>query len=206
MRRSPLLAVGFILTVLGVALFLQGMQRDVEAAGTSLGLPVPSWIGGNASVPPAPVGDADSTLRLRIPAIGLDRPMSGEGLSRDGRIDPDPGSVMWFDGSDRVAPGDKGTAVIAAHVSVEGKPDAFARLSEVGVGDSVDVADADGTVSHFVVKSATAIPKSRVTTDQAVWGPNSRSPRLAILTCDDAFGFRGDGHRVANLVLIAERR
>ena len=197
MRRSPLLAVGFILTVLGVALFLQGMQRDVEAAGTSLGLPVPSWIGGNASVPPAPVGDADSTLRLRIPAIGLDRPMSGEGLSRD---------EPFGHAGERLAPGDKGTAVIAAHVSVEGKPDAFARLSEVGVGDSVDVADADGTVSHFVVKSTTAIPKSRVTTDQAVWGPNSRSPRLAILTCDDAFGFRGDGHRVANLVLIAERR
>ena len=206
MRRSPLLAVGFILTVLGVALFLQGMQRDVEAAGTTFGLAVPSWIGRNASVPPAPVGDAASTLRLRIPAIGLDRPMSGQGLSRDGIIDPDPGSVMWFDGADRVTPGDKGTAVIAAHVSVEGKPDVFANLSEVGVGDTVDVTNTDGTVSHFVVKTATAMPKSRVTTDQAVWGPNARTLRLAILTCDDAFGFRGDGHRVANLVLIAERR
>ena len=46
--------------------------------------------------------------------------------------------------------------------------------------------------------------KQALTTDQAVWGANSSESRLAIITCDDALGFRGDGHRVANFVVIAE--
>ena len=113
---------------------------------------------------------------------------------------------MWFDGNDRVSPGEVGTSVIAAHVSVDGEPDVFARLSEVEVGDVVKVSRSDGEVTQFSVTSATAMPKDQVTTEQSVWGVNTEEPSLAIVTCDDAFGFRGDGHRVANLVLIAERR
>jgi len=143
-------------------------------------------------------------LRLRIPAIGLDRSVSGRGLSADGTINPLPGKVMWFTGYDRVRPGRTGTAVIAAHVAVGGRPDVFAALTDVDVGDRVEVTEGGRTI-RYTVRSARAVDKRALTTDQAVWGANDSASRLAIITCDDAFGFRSDGHRVANLVLIAER-
>jgi LPXTG-site transpeptidase (sortase) family protein len=149
--------------------------------------------------PPSTVG-----LRIRIPAIGLDRRMSGEGLSPKGTIDPAPGTVMWFQGFERVRPGSVGTAVIAAHVATGSRPDVFADLADVDVGDTVQVVEKGKTVTYRVTR-ASAIDKTKVTTDQAVWGTNSSRSRLAIITCDDAFGFRGDGHRKANFVVIAER-
>ena len=52
---------------------------------------------------------------------------------------------------------------------------------------------------------AGAIDKKKVTTDQTVWGANTSRTRLAIITCDDASGLRGGGHRVASLVVIADK-
>jgi LPXTG-site transpeptidase (sortase) family protein len=156
------------------------------------------------TTPPSKAGAATAVgLRLRIPAIGLDRAVSGRGLSADGKIDPLPGRVMWFTGYDRVRPGRTGTAVIAGHVVAGGRSDVFADLADVDVGDRVEVVEGGRTL-RYTVTSARAVRKQALTTDQAVWGANSSESRLAIITCDDALGFRGDGHRVANFVVIAE--
>ena len=145
-----------------------------------------------------------SGFRLLIPGIDVDHRMYGGGLSSDGTIDPEPGSIMWFKGYERVRPGRIGTAVIAGHVASGGRRDVFADLADVDVGDTVQIVDGGRTTAYRVTR-ASAIDKSQVTTDQAVWGPNTSRSRLAIITCDDAFGFRSDGHRKANFVVIAER-
>lgn len=111
---------------------------------------------------------------------------------------------MWFSGHGRVAPGAVGTSVIAGHVAVGGRPDVFADLSDVRVGDRVELTGTDGATRTFRVVRAGVVDKNELTVDQTVWGGNSSVRRLAIVTCDDAFGFRGDGHRVANYVVIAE--
>jgi LPXTG-site transpeptidase (sortase) family protein len=131
--------------------------------------------------------------------------MIGRGLSPDGTIDPPKGSVMWFTGYARVRPGSVGTAVIAGHVASGSRRDVFARLSDVDVGDAVQVIEANGARRSYTVTRASAIDKQKLTTDQTVWGVNTSRSRIAIITCDDAFGFRNDGHRVANFVVIAER-
>jgi sortase (surface protein transpeptidase) len=153
--------------------------------------------------PPAQKATA-SGFRLRIPEIGLDRRMYGGGLSSDGTIDPEPGTVMWFMGYERVRPGRVGTAVVAGHVASGNRRDVFADLADVDVGDRVQIVD-DGKAITYRVTRAGAINKYALTTDPAVWGPNTSRSRLAIITCDDAFGFRSDGHRKANFVVIAER-
>ena len=154
--------------------------------------------------PKSPQKATASGFRLRIPGIGLDHRMHGGGLSSDGTIDPEPGSIMWFKGYERVRPGGVGTAVIAGHVASGDRRDVLADLADVDVGDRVQIVDGGRTIAYRVTR-ASAIDKSKVTTDQAVWGTNTSRSRLAIITCDDAFGFRGDGHRVANFVVIAER-
>lgn len=140
---------------------------------------------------------------MRIPGINLRAGLHAEGL-RGGKINPPAGTVMWFTGYDRVAPGAVGTSVIAGHVAARGRSDVFAILSKVRVGDRVELAGTDGATRTFRVVRAGVVDKEKLTTDHAVWGPNSSVRRLAIITCDDAYGFRGDGHRVANYVVIAE--
>ena len=194
MRRGPLLAVGLALTVLAVALLTWVMQRDGESAEA---LP------GTGTSSPSASGSTAADVRIRIPAIGLDHETSGGGLTPEGTIDPDPGILMWFEGLDRVQPGRVGTAVIAGHVATGDRPDVLAELAEVEVGDDVQVVE-DGRTIPYRVTRAGPIDKVEVTTDEAVWGVNTSRSRLAIITCDDAFGFRGDGHRRANFVVIAE--
>lgn len=218
MAARPLRAVGVALLVLAVALLTWVMQRDgasvpavAAPAATSPAPSVTPTTAGPTPTPsptatPSPTRKAPSTdgLRIRIPAIGLDHVMRGEGLSSNGTIDPDPGTVMWFKGYERVRPGTVGTAVIAAHVATGQRADVFADLADVEVGDTVEVFE-DGASVTYRVTRASAIDKKKVTTDQAVWGANNSRTRLAIITCDDAFGLRGDGHRVANFVVIADK-
>jgi LPXTG-site transpeptidase (sortase) family protein len=198
MRHRPLFAVGLALTVLGVVLLTRVMQRDAEpvhAASTTAG-PRPTTS--------ASAAKPSSELRIRIPEIGLDHVMQGKGVSSKGTIDPDPGTVMWFQGLQRVRPGAVGTAVIAGHVASGDNRDVFADLADVDVGDTVQISDDGASISYRVVRSS-AVKKEEVTSDPAVWGSNVSRSRLAIITCDDAFGFRRDGHRRANYVVIAER-
>jgi sortase (surface protein transpeptidase) len=194
MRRGPLLAVGLALTVLAVALLTWVLQRGGESAEA---LP------GTGTSSPSASASTAADVRIRIPAIGLDHETSGGGLTPEGTIDPDPGILMWFQGLDRVPPGRVGTAVIAGHVATGDRPDVLAELAEVEVGDDVQVVE-DGRTIPYRVTRAGPIDKVEVTTDEAVWGVNTSRSRLAIITCDDAFGFRGDGHRRANFVVIAE--
>ncbi len=194
MRRGPLLAVGLALTVLAVALLTWVMQRGGESA---------QELPGTGPSSPSASASTAADVRIRIPAIGLDHETSGGGLTPEGTIDPDPGTLMWFQGLDRVQPGRVGTAVIAGHVVTDDRPDVLAELAEVEVGDDVQVVE-DGRTIPYRVTRAGPIDKVEVTTDEAVWGVNTSRSRLAIITCDDAFGFRGDGHRRANFVVIAE--
>lgn len=154
------------------------------------------------STPAAPTSAAVS---LRAPSAGVDQELASGGLT-DGVINPDRGDLIWFDGYDRVEPGQIGTAVLAAHVTYEGDPDVFSDLDDVAVGDPITVGYADGSEATFAVTAAEIIDKTEVQTDPRVWGDQNDARRLVLITCDDALGFREDGHRNANLVVFASPR
>ena len=209
MRRRPLL-VGALVAIVGAALILLWTQRGAEpvdgastSSATSSAAVSPTPATATAEPPSGEAPDPSGHV-LRIPSIDLDADLHAEGL-RDGKVNPPAQTVMWFEGMDRVAPGEVGTSVIAGHVVSGGGPDRFADLAQVEVGDEVAIAEADGSSATFTVVRAGVVDKDELTTDQEVWGPNSSVRRLAIITCDDAYGFRDDGHRVANYVVIAER-
>ncbi|MDO5502730.1 MAG: class F sortase [Actinomycetia bacterium] len=176
-----------------------GTTDGTDGTGADEASPAPS----ETAEPPQGDRPADTDSTLRIPGIGLDAELHAEGL-RGGKINPPAGTVMWYTGHDRVAPGEVGTSVIAGHVVANGRPDAFAQLAQVREGDTVEVTDAAGESSTYEVVRAEVVDKDDLTMDAHVWGPNSSVRRLAIVTCDDAFGFRSDGHRAANYVVIAE--
>ncbi|MFC7492408.1 MULTISPECIES: class F sortase [unclassified Knoellia] len=144
-----------------------------------------------------------SGLRLRVPDIGLNTSMRSGGVSSSGKINPPAGTAMWVRGYGRVQPGRVGTAVVAGHVVASGNDDVFARLSSVRVGDKVVVTS--GSVTRtYVVRRAAVVKKSALTRDADVWGQNSSRRRIVLITCDDELGYRSDGHRVANYVVVAD--
>lgn len=143
------------------------------------------------------------TERLTVASAGIDQPLLPRGLSGDGTINPGAGELVWFTGHGRVAPGRRGTTVIAGHVSYQGAPDVFADLSKVRVGDEVRLRRSTGGERRYQVTDVDIVGKTELPLDDRVWGPHGRSSRLVLITCDDELGYRADGHRAANLVVIA---
>jgi LPXTG-site transpeptidase (sortase) family protein len=106
-------------------------------------------------------------------------------------------------GYGRVKPGTVGTAVVAGHVVASGHEDVFADLSSVRVGNTV-VVKSGTTTRTYVVKRAEVVKKVALTHDVDVWGQNTATRRIVLITCDDDLGYRSDGHRVANYVVVAD--
>jgi len=147
-----------------------------------------------------PVG---SGLRLGVPSITLNTALRAGGVSASGTINPPAGKAMWVRGYGRVQPGKVGTAVVAGHVVSSGDDDVFARLSEVRVGHKI-VITSGSERRTYVVKRAAVVKKAALTHDPDVWGQNTSQRRLVLITCDDELGYRKDGHRVANYVVVAD--
>ncbi|WP_229054304.1 sortase domain-bontaining protein [Aeromicrobium sp. Leaf350] len=125
---------------------------------------------------PLPGGDP---LAVRIDAIGVDVPLGAVGLKPDGAMQtPATGHAAWYSPGPR--PGERGGAVLVAHVAGRGGPDVFWRLGELRPGDVVSVQHTAGT-STFVVDHVTQTPKEALPVER-IWG-DTRRPLLRLITC-----------------------
>lgn len=157
----------------------------------------------SASASPSPSAAADGEAQLVVAGANIDVTLIPEGLDDSGKINPEPGTAIWFTGYDRVFPGEVGTAVVAGHVVADDKPDVFADLGDIAVGDTFEIT-AGEAVTKFVVTRAVVQTKDETAADVEVWGANDSTRRVVLVTCSDTLGFRDDGHRVANYVVVAE--
>lgn len=162
---------------------------------------------GTTQTPEAPTRSSTAVsgrpLTFSLPRIEVSGRLSPTTAVK-GVVSPPAGALTWVKGYDRAVPGDVGTAVIAGHVFNGDKPDVFAELERVEVGDHMSVVDTRGTKVDYAVTSIRVATKKEVSHDPDVWGANDSVRRLAVITCDDEDGFRPDGHRIANLVVVAE--
>lgn len=149
------------------------------------------------------VDDGAVATGLSIPAVGLQTDLVAQGL-RGGKVNPLPDQVIWFTGYDRVSPGATGTSVIAGHVVNQDGPDRFAALEGVSTGDTVMLTYSSGDRLTFAITRAEVVDKTDLQSDPDVWGDNDSTRRVVLVTCDDTLGFREDGHRKANFVVVAE--
>lgn len=171
---------------------------------STLAVQAVSAIEGTSGRPVTAEGE-DAPAWVSVEAAGLDEePISPEGLTPQGTINPDQGEAIWYVGSDRVVPGQVGTAVIAAHVTYYDEPDVFYDLGEVTEGDLVTIGYGNGDTREFVVTSTQQVSKEGLTTSEAVWGDQDDAARVALITCDPSLGARSDGSQKANFVAIAE--
>ncbi|WP_405859280.1 class F sortase [Streptomyces sp. NBC_00090] len=157
-----------------------------------------------ASVPdPLP---ASPPVRVRVPAVRVDAPVTEVGLDTDGWIEAPPPEddhlAGWFTGA--VTPGERGTAVVVGHVDTPRGRAVFYDLGALGKGHRVEVVRRDGRTAVFSVYGAEVVPKEGFPAAR-VYG-DSGLPELRLITCGGTFteetGYEGNVVVSARLVEV----
>lgn len=183
-------AVAIVLLLVALGCFGAVLRSSSRQAGAPLTPPtagpaVPGPAGAAAPEGMRPGLARSAPVGLRVPAIGLDVPVSLLGLNPDRTVQVPADAQLpgWF----RLgpSPGELGSAVILGHVDSRLGPAVFFRLRSLRAGDRVDVSRADGTVARFVVDGVAMYPKERFPARQ-VYGSHGYSA-LQLVTCGGDF-------------------
>ena len=170
-------------------------------------MPVRDKDGQDSSAPPrqgtadeiaGPVLDESEPTRIVIRRIAVASTVTRLGLDDAGAMEvpANPAIAGWYTGGP--SPGALGPAVIAGHVTWNGSPSVFYRLSELRSGDSIEVQRADGSVATFAVRRVARFPKAEFPTD-AVFGPADRA-ELRLVTCGGLYD--ASTHRYLDNVVV----
>ena len=139
---------------------------------------------------------------MTVASAGISAPTIPLGLQRNGKLEvpKDISEAGWREGGPE--PGERGAAMITAHVNGGGRPGAFANLTAVGEGDEIRVRRSDSTTVAFEVERTERVPKSSFPT-QRVYG-KTPLPTLRLVTCGGTFD-SGTGHYRDNFIVYAKR-
>lgn len=172
------------------------------AAGGTIAVEVNRIAEASEVVPVAvPAPERGAPERVTIPAIGVDARLVPVGLKPDGAVQtPDFGLAGWYSRGPR--PGDRGAAVLLAHVdSKAGGPDVFYRLRDLEPGDRITVGYHDAAPT-FVVTDTEQVAKSALPTKR-IWAPSKR-PVLRLITCGGEFDPATHSY-LDNIIVYADR-
>lgn len=188
------------------------------AAGAALVLGAWMLHGGGRILPPLPTAEQGfdalgaplvaappmpraTPVRIRIPALSVDAPVTGLALDADGRLEPPPPGDANLAGWYRAgtAPGERGTAVLAGHVDNDRGPAVFYRLGALHRGDRVAVVRDDRSTAWFAVDAVVVHPKDDFP-DRQVYGA-AGTAQVRLITCGGDFS-RQTGYD-ANVVVYA---
>ncbi|MFJ8542084.1 class F sortase [Streptomyces sp. NPDC093586] len=151
--------------------------------------------------PAAPALPPSPPDRVRIPAIGVDAPLTGLGLTPAGSLDVPPAEdenlAGWYEAG--TTPGETGTAIVAGHVDNTEGPAVFYRLGALKKGAVIEVDRRDGGVAVFTV-DAVEVYAATDFPDEKVYGAAGR-PELRVITCGGGYS-RGTGYQ-GNVVVFA---
>ncbi|MBM7172416.1 class F sortase [Streptomyces sp. G44] len=155
---------------------------------------------GSAALPPSPPD------RVRIPAIGVDAPLMGLGLTPTGSLDVPPSEQKnlagWYEAG--TTPGERGTAIVAGHVDNKEGPAVFYALGALGRGRVIEIERRDGSVAVFTVH-AIEVYDAKDFPDEKVYGAAPR-PELRVITCGGKYskqtGYQGNVVVFAHLTAV----
>jgi Sortase domain len=143
----------------------------------------------------SPSKSARRPVRLRVPALNVNRAISLKPLTIDGdrklASPRDPQSIGWFRA--------KGPLVVVGHVDSTTGPGIFFRLIQLKQGDRIEVDFDDGTSVEYVASQVSRFPKKSFPTDLVYRAPQSD---LRIITCGGKFNHR-TRHYVDNIIVLA---
>ncbi|MGW2825632.1 class F sortase [Streptomyces sp. NPDC001443] len=163
----------------------------------------PPEAGGTASAAPpavAPLPRAQP-VRIRIPAIHVDAPMTKLHLDKSGVLRPPPANdahlAGWY--SEGPTPGSRGTAVTVGHVDTPGGDlGVFYELGALAKGETIEINRADRRTAVFTIDAVEVYDKDRFPAKKVY--SRSERPALRLITC--AGYVRGAGYQ-RNVVVYA---
>jgi LPXTG-site transpeptidase (sortase) family protein len=159
-------------------------QPGVDAPGP-VGAPLPPDITRvDGTLVPGAAPSRPLPVAVTIPSIGVEAPVVPVGVD-DGEMDipRTAGEVAWYRYGP--APGEQGSAVLAAHVAWERRPGAFRDLVRLEPDAVIRVTYDDGTVRSFRVVALASYDKRSLPFD-AVFA-RSGDPVLTLITCGGDF-------------------
>ncbi|MFD6634400.1 class F sortase [Micromonospora chalcea] len=126
---------------------------------------------------------ASRPVRLSVPAIKVNAPVTPVGQAKDGSVDVPPltehNQTGWYDRG--AVPGDPGRAIIVGHVDTKSGPAVFYRLRSLKPGARITVTRADRSVVTFKVDSVEYFDKANLPAAR-VYG-DSGPAELRLITC-----------------------
>ncbi|WP_407284783.1 class F sortase [Streptomyces sp. BP-8] len=176
----------------------QRAQGGQAASGTEKGTGTESGQGGEQET-----GGARKAApqRISVPSLNISSTLEALGKKKDGAMETpvDPDKAGWY--TPGPAPGEKGPAVIAGHVSWNGKPSVFHRLSSLKAGAAIEVERADGKSAKFTVSRVAQYPKNKFPTIEVY--KNIDRPGLRLITCGGDYD-ASQHYYPDNVVVFAE--
>lgn len=144
----------------------------VELPPAPVGMPEPE------PVPPAPVG-------LRVDALGIESaPVRAVGVEIDGDMEVPPADeVGWYRFGP--APGDDGSAVLAAHIAYDGEDGVFRHLDRLPLESIITVDYDDGSERRFVAVDKQQYDKQELPKDSIF--AREGDAQLVLITCGGTF-------------------
>ncbi len=142
-------------------------------------------------------------VAVAVRSVGISAPTIALGLRPNGTLEvpEDYSEAGWRMGGPE--PGERGAAMITAHVDSKAGPGAFYRLTSVSAGDEIDVRRADGSTVTFVAERSERVRKDDFPTSR-VYG-KTRLPTLRLVTCGGSFN-EATGHYRDNVIVYATRK
>lgn len=124
-------------------------------------------------------------MAIRADRLNLeDAEVVSVGVDDEGNFEvPDRLQIGWYRFGP--SPGETGSAVLAAHVALNGREGLFRHLDAFERGDQVEVAFDDGEIRAFEIQGIAQYNKDVVPLDELFvrTGP----PRLILITCGGSF-------------------
>ncbi|GAA3121262.1 hypothetical protein GCM10010466_10240 [Planomonospora alba] len=154
------------------------------------------------TMPAAAPMQPSTPLRLVIPKLKVDAPITSVGLDRRKAIEvppvDDPNLVGWYRlGS---TAGEAGPAIMLGHKDTKKGSAVFSRLHELRNGDVIEVRRQDGVIAVFTVGGLEQAGKEVFPT-QRVYG-ESAAAQLHLITCGGTYN-RTTGHYTDNVIVYA---
>jgi sortase (surface protein transpeptidase) len=144
---------------------------------------------------------APAPISIVVEEIGLAAAVVVAGLEADGALEvPAAQDVGWYGFGP--SPGQRGSAVLAAHIAFDGRDGAFRHLERLSTGSTITVGFDDGSSVDFVATQRAQYGKEALPDDLF---SSEGEPRLVLITCGGAFN-RSLRSYEDNVVVYAEPR
>jgi len=161
----------------------------------------------DTELPPAPIGfealavsdDGPQPIGIAIEDIGVsDAGIIPVGVNDDLTFEVPPADqVGWYEFGP--APGESGSAVLAAHIAYDGSDGVFRYLADAEIGAIVSVQFDDGSSRRFRIETVTDYFKEEL--PDSLFARDGRE-QLALITCGGTFNYQLDSYE-SNTVVVA---